>query len=68
VVAAAIVNWGMGRGLIYNKVLACLLLLLIFAQTQPALSNDAGIVCDAFSVRVPVGNSYYRFNSALVAV
>ena len=31
VVAAAIVNWGMVWGLIYNKVLACLLLLLIFA-------------------------------------
>jgi Domain of unknown function (DUF5658) len=31
VVAAAIVNWGMMWGLIYNKVLACLLLLLIFA-------------------------------------
>jgi len=31
VVAAAIVNWGMIGGLIYNKTLACLLLLLIFA-------------------------------------
>jgi hypothetical protein len=31
VVAAAIVNWGMIGGLIYNKALACLLLLLIFA-------------------------------------
>ena len=31
VVAAAIVNWGMGWGLIYNKALACLLLVLIFA-------------------------------------
>jgi uncharacterized membrane protein YqjE len=31
VVAAAIVNWGMIWGLIYNKALACLLLLLIFA-------------------------------------
>jgi Domain of unknown function (DUF5658) len=30
VVAAAIVNWGMVWGLIYNKGLACLLLLLIF--------------------------------------
>jgi len=30
-VAAAIVNWGMVWGLIYNKALACLLLLLIFA-------------------------------------
>jgi uncharacterized membrane protein YqjE len=28
-VAAAIVNWGMGWGLVYNKVLACLLLLLL---------------------------------------
>src|SRR5215813_9512053 len=31
VVAAAMVNWGMGWGLIYNKTLTCLLLLLIFA-------------------------------------
>jgi len=31
VVAAAILNWGMVWGLIYNKALACLLLLLIFA-------------------------------------
>jgi hypothetical protein len=31
VVATATVNWGMGWGLIYNKTLACLLLLLIFA-------------------------------------
>jgi uncharacterized membrane protein len=31
VVAAAIVNWGTVWGLIYNKALACLLLLLIFA-------------------------------------
>ena len=31
VVAAAIINWGMIGGLIYNKTLACVLLLLIFA-------------------------------------
>lgn len=31
VVAAAIINWGMIWGLLYNKALACLLLLLIFA-------------------------------------
>jgi protein-S-isoprenylcysteine O-methyltransferase Ste14 len=31
VVAAAILNWGTVWGLIYNKALACLLLLLIFA-------------------------------------
>jgi hypothetical protein len=31
VVAAAILNWGMIWGLVYNKALACLLLLLIFA-------------------------------------
>jgi len=31
VVAAAILNWGMVWGLIYNKAFACLLLLLIFA-------------------------------------
>jgi protein-S-isoprenylcysteine O-methyltransferase Ste14 len=53
VVAAAIVNWGMGWGLIYNKVLACLLLLLIFALrrnrhliTMRALSVTASVyVC-----------------------
>jgi hypothetical protein len=31
IVAAAIVNWGMGWGLFYSKALACPLLLLIFA-------------------------------------
>lgn len=31
VVAAAILNWGMIWRLIYNKALACLLLILIFA-------------------------------------
>jgi low affinity Fe/Cu permease len=31
VVAAGIMNWGMVWGLVYNKALACLLLLLIFA-------------------------------------
>ena len=31
VVAASIINWGMVWGLIYNKALACVLLLLIFA-------------------------------------
>ena len=43
VVAAAIVNWGMGWGLIYNKVLACLLLVLIFAlgRSQRSLATRA---------------------------
>jgi Domain of unknown function (DUF5658) len=53
VVAAAIVNWGMGWGLLYNKALACLLLLLIFALrrdrrliTMRALSVTASVyVC-----------------------
>lgn len=31
VVAAAIINWGMIGRLVYNKTLACVLLLLIFA-------------------------------------
>src|SRR5262249_16026443 len=31
VVGAGIINWGMIWGLLYNKALACLLLLLIFA-------------------------------------
>ena len=34
VVAAAIVNWGMIGGLVYNKALACLLLFLIFALSR----------------------------------
>jgi protein-S-isoprenylcysteine O-methyltransferase Ste14 len=38
VVAAAIVNWGMGWGLLYNKILACLLLLLIFALRHSSRS------------------------------
>ena len=53
VVAAAIVNWGMVWGLIYNKALACLLLLLIFAfrrnrrlMTMRALAVTASVyVC-----------------------
>jgi hypothetical protein len=50
VVAAAIVNWGMVWGLAYNKILACLLLLLIFALrhssrslTQKTLSVTASV-------------------------
>jgi hypothetical protein len=53
VVAAAIVNWGMIWGLIYNKALACLLLVLIFVlrrnrhlMTTRALSVTASVyVC-----------------------
>jgi hypothetical protein len=53
VVAAAIVNWGMIWGLIYNKALACVLLLLIFAfrrnqrlMTMQALTVTASVyVC-----------------------
>ena len=53
VVAAAIVKWGMGWELIYNKTLACLLLLLIFTLrrshrllTMRALSMTASMyVC-----------------------
>src|SRR5262245_61918696 len=53
VVAAAIVNWGMIWGLIYNKTLACLLLVLIFTlrrnrclMTMRALSVTASLyVC-----------------------
>ena len=43
VVAAAIVNWGMIGGLIYNKFLACVLLLLIFAlrRTQRPMATQA---------------------------
>jgi hypothetical protein len=49
-VAAAILNWGMIWGLVYNKALACLLLLLIFALrhrsrslTQRALTVTASV-------------------------
>src|SRR5215475_1676547 len=53
VVAAAILNWGMIWGLIYNKALACLLLLLIFVlrrnqrlMTRRALTVTASVyVC-----------------------
>ena len=43
VVAAAIVNWGMGWGLAYNKALACVLLFLIFAlrRSQRLLATRA---------------------------
>jgi len=43
VVAAAIVNWGMVGGLVYNKALACLLLFLIFAlgRSQRLLATQA---------------------------
>jgi Domain of unknown function (DUF5658) len=57
IVDAAIVNWGMGWGLIYNKALACLLLLLIFALrrnrrliTMRALSVTASVYGCAISV------------------
>src|SRR5215475_3407793 len=50
VVAAAILKWGMVWGLAYNKILACLLLLLIFALrhstrslTQKALTVTASV-------------------------
>ena len=59
VVAAAIANWGMVGGLIYNKVLACLLLLLIFAlrrsqrlMTMRALSVTASVYVCAIIVCV----------------
>lgn len=38
VVAAAIVNWGLIWGLAYNKILACLLLLLIFVLRHSSRS------------------------------
>ena len=38
VVAAAIVNWGMVWGLAYNKILACLLLFLIFVLRHSSRS------------------------------
>lgn len=43
VVAAAMVNWGMIGGVIYNKTLACVLLLLIFAfrRNQRSLAKRA---------------------------
>ena len=54
-VAAAIVNWGIGWGLIYNKALACLLLSSdICAQTQPALAGNAGIDGNGFGVPLAI--------------
>ena len=56
VVAAAIVNWGMIGGLIYNKTLACVLLLLIFALRRShllamqALTVTASVYVCAISV------------------
>ena len=57
VVAAAIVNWGMIWGLIYNKALACVLLLLIFAlsrsqrlMTMRALTVTASVYMCAITV------------------
>jgi Domain of unknown function (DUF5658) len=59
VVAAAIVNWGMVWGLIYNKALACLLLLLIFAlrhnrrlMTMRAMTVTASVYVCAIIVCV----------------
>src|SRR5215470_14945274 len=53
VVAAAIGNWGMGWGLIYNKALACLLPLLdICSETQPALTGKARIDSYGLGIRV----------------
>ena len=46
VVAAAILNWGMIWGLIYNKALACLLLLLVFALRR----NRCVLVMREFTV------------------
>ena len=57
VVAAAIVNWGMVGGLVYDKALACLLLLLIFAlrrsqrlMAMRALSVTASVYVCAIMV------------------
>jgi hypothetical protein len=53
VVAAAIVNWGMIWGLIYNKALACLPAGPdICAQTQPTLTGNPGDDRDGLGVRV----------------
>jgi hypothetical protein len=59
IVAAAIVNWGMVWGLAYNKMLACLLLLLIFALkhkncslTHRALTVTASVYVCAIVVCV----------------
>jgi hypothetical protein len=57
VVAAAIVKWGTAWGLVYNKALACLLLLLIFAlrrklrlMTMRALTVTASVYVSAIIV------------------
>jgi hypothetical protein len=53
VVASAILNWGTVWGLVYNKALACLLLLLIFAisRSQLLLAN-AGFDPDGIGIRL----------------
>jgi hypothetical protein len=47
VVAAAIVNWGMGWGLIYNKTLACLLLLIFALRRNRRLLAMRGLTVTA---------------------
>jgi hypothetical protein len=55
-VAAAISSWGLIYGLLYKKILACVLLLLIFAlrRSQPSLTKRALIVTASVYVSVTV--------------
>ena len=55
-VAAAISSWGVIYGLLYKKILACVLLLLIFAlrRSQPSLTKRALIVTASVYVLVTV--------------
>lgn len=75
IVAAAIVNWGMIGGLIYNKVLASLLLLLIFAlrrsrylMTMRAMTVTASVYMCALLFASGNSCDRTRFNPALLDV
>ena|SRR2546425_10552641 len=57
-VAAAVLNWGVVSGLLYNKTLACALLLLIFVlrRKQPILAIQGLIVTASMYTCVAVAS------------
>jgi protein-S-isoprenylcysteine O-methyltransferase Ste14 len=63
IVAAAIVNWGMVWGLAYNKMLACLLLLLIFAlrHSNRSLTHRALTVTASVYVSITIVSLWRLF-------
>jgi len=64
VVAASILNWGMIWGLIYNKALACLLLLVIFALRHRPFTHTQGIDRDGLGICV----HHYRLSLAALSI